>query len=287
MATQLLQPTYGSLAWVRQMIEAGKDEKSIHPVMITPSMATQFLMLNVSNRGIRPKKVEQIRRAIKAGLFRGMNGETIKFKKDGTLGDGQHRLTAIAAEASDVTTYIMFGADQEDIDTVDQGAARTAADIVRLEGGEHAPERAAIARLLIGFEESDGASIGRISSVSNAEIVRRANTDPMIMKAASWASTHGRRAPGLPGSVISFCYYVFSAISVAEAEKYLDQICKGVELKPRDPAMTVRDYLIRRMKNDQRARANKIESIFRGWNAFREGRPFSQVVTTGSLPELV
>lgn len=289
MATVLKQPApeYGSIGWFRESIAVGASEKSMHPVNITPSIATQLLMLNTKNRSIKPRKVEQLRRSLAAGLFRGMNGETIKFKKDGALGDGQHRLTAIAAEGRDVMTYVMFGAEDADIDTVDQGAARTAADIVRLAGGEHAPERAAIGRLLIAYEETGGASLNKRSAISNSEVVRRVDNDPRIMEAAQWVSTYGRRAPGVPGSSVALCYYLFSAIHREDAEKYLIQVCDGVNLQPRDPAMTVRDYLIRRVKKDQRAQAIKLEAILRGWNAFREGRSHASVSTNGTLPELI
>lgn len=280
------QPPYGSLAWIRQMIEEGRAEKSIHPVTITPHIAEQLLQLNVRNRSLREKKIEQFRRMMRSGLWRGLNGETIKIKADGTLGDGQHRLTAMCLEARTEQGYIMFGAEESDIETIDQGSARTAGDIVRLTGADFAMERSAIARLLIAYEESDGSSVGKTSNISNGEIVKRVAEDQKIHDAAAHASRSGRRAPGLPGSVVGFLWYIFSGKHQQDADIYLDQVCNGVGLQLKDPAATVRDYLIRRVNKGQRGRDKKIESVIRGWNAFREGREMSNVVTNGSLPEL-
>lgn len=286
MATQLkqAQPARGSLPWIRLQIEAGKDAKSIHAITITQRIAEQLLLLNTKNRNFKPVKIEQFRRSMRAGFWRGLNGETIKIKADGTLGDGQNRLAAVRDEGTPIETYIMFGATEDDIRTVDQGAARTAGDIIRMEGVESAVEKAAIARLLIAFEGNRPPSIKNANRVSNSEIILRVSSDEQVHEAASFAIAH--RAPGLPGSVVGFLWYAFSNIHHDDAEKYLNQICRGIELRLSDPAATVREYLINRVKNRHQARDRKIEAVIRGWNAFREGRGLDKIVTNGNFPEL-
>ncbi len=278
-------PAYGSLPWFREQIENGKTEKSIFPVKISPRIAEQLLLLNTKNRSFKPVKIEQFRRAMKAGFWRGLNGETIKVKADGSLGDGQNRLAAVRDEGIEVDAYIMFGASEDDIRTVDQGAARTAGDIIRLEGVESAVEKAAIARLLIAYEGNGGTSIAKANRVSNSEIIRRVATDEQVHDAASFAIAH--RAPGLPGSVVGFLYYLFSNIHKDEAETYLNQVCRGIGLDLQAPAATVREYLINRMRSRHQARDKKIEAMLRGWNAYRDGRSLGKIVTNGTLPEMV
>lgn len=289
MATQLLEvqkapPTCGSLAWIRREIEAGASAKSIHPVKINQRIAEQLLQLNTKNRNFKPVKIEQFRRAMRAGFWRGLNGETIKIKADGTLGDGQNRLAAVRDEGVEIDAYVMFGATEDDIRTIDQGAARTAGDIIRMEGVESAVEKAAIARLLIAYEGTGGASIQRANRVSNAEIILRVSEDNRVHDAASFAIAH--RAPGLPGSVVGFLWYIFSAVHHDDAETYLNQVCRGIQLNLKQPAATVREYLINRVRNRHQAREKKIEAMVRGWNAFREHRELGKIVTNGSLPEL-
>lgn len=276
---------YGSLAWFRDQIEAGKDAKSIFPVTITPRIASQLLQLNTKNRNIKPVKVEQFRRAIRAGHWQGLNGETIKIKADGVLGDGQNRLTAAYEEGADIQSYVMFGATDADIRTVDQGAARTAGDVIKMEGVESAIEKAAIARLVIAFEASGGTSIQKSNRVSNSEIILRVARDDFVSEATAWAMAH--RAPGIPASAVGFLWYHFAKIHREDADHYLSQVCRGINLKENDPAARIREYLINRVRDRHRGRDKKIEALMRGWNAFRERRVLGGIVTNGALPELV
>jgi hypothetical protein len=275
----------GSLGWLRNQIAAGAAEKSIHPMKITPRIAEQLLLLNTKNRNFKPVKIEQFRRSMRAGFWRGLNGETIKIKADGSLGDGQNRLAAVRDEGVEIDAYVMFGASDDDIRTVDQGAARTAGDIIRMEGVESAVEKAAIARLLIAYEGSNGTSIGKANRISNSEIILRVTNDNRVHDAASYAIAH--RAPGLPGSAVGFLWYVFASIHRDDAEVFLGQVCRGINLKLNSPGAAVREYLINRVRSRHQARDKKIEAMMRGWCAFRDGRNLTKAVTNGSLPELV
>mgnify|MGYP000517583782 CR=1 FL=1 len=62
--------------------------------LITPQMACEMLKKQRNVRVLKRKEVERYVRALKRGWK--LNGETIKFDKDGYLIDGQHRLTACA-----------------------------------------------------------------------------------------------------------------------------------------------------------------------------------------------
>lgn len=288
MATALNQPVVrGSLPWFREMIALGAEQKwnEPKPVLVTPHIADQLLMLNEHNRRVKPGKLDQYKRAMRAGLWRGANGETLKFKQNGELGDGQHRLMSIRDEGLEVELCFMFGATEQDIRTIDQGTARTAADIDRLNGGEMSESCAAIARMLIAYEASGGSNIGLSSRISNAEVNDRLDYDQVIRDGARWALSH--KAPGLPASAVGFCWYLLSHIHVDDAHTYLMQVCKGVGLTLKDPAATVREYMITRVSLGTKGRAKKIEALLRGWNAYREGRTFSKVVTNGTMPVLI
>lgn len=61
--------------------------------VITPERAAEMLSKNKSNRKINQANVRRIADDMLTGNYK-LNGETIKFYADGTLADGQHRLTA-------------------------------------------------------------------------------------------------------------------------------------------------------------------------------------------------
>ena len=63
---------------------------------ITPPMAALLLGNNGANRKLNKRHVDFLSDQIKSGKWQKI-GQTIVIAKDGTLMDGQHRLTAIVA----------------------------------------------------------------------------------------------------------------------------------------------------------------------------------------------
>lgn len=64
-------------------------------MIVTPEMAKQFLLKNTGNRPIKRCFVDEYKRAFASGDWH-LTHQAIAFASDGTLLDGQHRLTAIA-----------------------------------------------------------------------------------------------------------------------------------------------------------------------------------------------
>jgi hypothetical protein len=66
-----------------------------------------------------------------------LNGEPVKFTKLGQLGDGQNRFKGCVRSGTPFTTFVAFGIADEHFFTMDRGKARTAADVLHLEGVAH------------------------------------------------------------------------------------------------------------------------------------------------------
>lgn len=118
-------------SWLDARIHDGKrgqftEEK---PVSITPVMAEVMLLRNVNNRKIRASKVQSYRRAIREGRWK-VTHQGVAFDIDGVLRDGQHRLTAIAAEGRSVQMAVTFGMDPTSFAVIDTGGVRNAADVL-------------------------------------------------------------------------------------------------------------------------------------------------------------
>ena len=62
---------------------------------VTPRMAREWLKVNTRNRPLRPTHVERLRASFERGEYV-MTHQGIAFCDDGTIADGQHRLTAIS-----------------------------------------------------------------------------------------------------------------------------------------------------------------------------------------------
>jgi hypothetical protein len=100
-------------------------------VTITPEMASQMLCHNTGNREVRDSIVAKYMRIIARGEWK-LTHQGIAFDVDGKLVDGQHRLMAIVRTETAVQMMVTRGVDPETFGVLDQGARRTAADILHL-----------------------------------------------------------------------------------------------------------------------------------------------------------
>jgi hypothetical protein len=64
-------------------------------MQVTPSMARKWLIGNTRNRPLRPLHVQRLKESFERGEYV-MTHQGIAFCNDGTIADGQHRLSAIA-----------------------------------------------------------------------------------------------------------------------------------------------------------------------------------------------
>lgn len=295
MATQVLELTHpakakrpqaGTVHWLNQCIERGKTEVFDEQVILTPGLAQQILARNTNNRAVKVGRLAQLESDVKAGRWR-FNGTAIQIRNDGVLGDGQHRCLAVVNVNISVPTKIGFGLDQAAIDTLDLGVARSPGDIAALHGVEDPVLSAAIARLIIGYRSTDGRSLGRSSTISNPAVQVLLASDPKISESAHFARGEARKVP-VPGSIVGFCHYLLSEVNQRDAEEYLGQLASGAGLAKGDPALTVREFLIRRHGRSIKAtgREKRVEAILRGWVAFREDRKLGSVNFGDSFPEL-
>ena len=101
-------------------------------VNITPDLARKWLLNNKVNRTLSVGRMSQYAYDMKHGKWQ-VNGEAIKFGKDGSLKDGQHRLFAIIKANVTVSSLVIYGLD-ENITIQDRGRNRSVTDSLLLEG---------------------------------------------------------------------------------------------------------------------------------------------------------
>jgi len=279
------KPQAGSIAWLNDCIERGRIAPFAEVTTLTPGVAAELLRRNPDNRSIRPVKLRHFVSDMKRGRW-SLNGETIIISKDGLVNDGQHRCLALVEANTTIPVTIFFGADRETRKTVDQGSVRNASAFLAMDGVPNSVERASIARMVLAYEASDAESLYDSAAFNNSDIYDRALSDPSIAIAARFAASHHKQTkPYAAPSIIGFCLYEFMNIDEDEAQEYMGQVVTGENLRAKDPAKTVRDRLL---AVGRRNNQDKVEIIFRGWNAFRQGRPLAIAkVMNGNLPELI
>ncbi len=107
------------------------------PVMkITPKVAGAILgNRNMQNRSIERRRVQRYISDIVTGQWK-VTGDTIKFNRQGSLIDGQHRLQAVMESGKDANFTVAFGVDDDAVIAIDEGKPRTNLDVARIIGME-------------------------------------------------------------------------------------------------------------------------------------------------------
>ena len=271
--------------WLRQMIEQSNTPRTV-TTDLTPDLAKALLSLNSSNRPIRQVKVSQYARDMAAGRW-ALNGEPIIVATGGHLNDGQHRCIANIDANTAVPVFITFGIDRDTRLTVDQGGARTAGDILGMEGVQNGSLVAAIARMVIAYEQGDQRGLADAKRITSAQIRERAYTDTALGASATFGCTQAKySATFVSGSVVGFVHYCLAKINTAEAESFLTSVCRGENLRIGQPAHTLREKLI---SGGKLSRERKIKLIFQAWNFHRRGMKVraSSMDSTMPLPALI
>lgn len=270
-------------AWLDDRIQRGRDSLFSEEIVLTPVRAELLLELNESNRNLRERAIETYRTDIVNGDWV-LNGESIKLSRDGYLNDGQHRCHAVIRAGRNIRTLITFGLERESRMTVDQGAVRTAGNYLAMGGQKDANHVAAVASFIWQYE-----TLGRLAAGSNqrptkAQVHQTAEDHPRIYDSLLAIPKGGTKVA--TKSVLAFCHYQIArrAGNHAATAFILNLSLGGVEGR-NNPINRVRDRLL---ESGKKMRApEKIELIFRGWNAVRKGRRMDKsVALRGEFPTL-
>lgn len=169
---------------------------------VTPRVAEEWLGKNESNRNLRPPRVAQLVRDMRAGNF-ALTGDSIKFDWNGNLIDGQHRLTAVRDSGVTITIEVLVvrGLAPTVRAVIDTGARRSAGDALRM-AGKNAGTRsmAATIRLLIAVREGSLVRAGDSPrEVTHSEVVGFYDANAELLDyAIAFANRHNRKLNARP-----------------------------------------------------------------------------------------
>lgn len=260
-----------------------KTDKVVKMV-VTPEIAAEMLKRNKSNnRNIRQGKIEQYSREMSDGNWL-LTGQGISFDRNGSLSDGQHRLTACVASQHPFHTIVAFGLNPKGFMKVDSGGARTAADIFHINGVKHCNNQAAATRWveaycrnMIGTARSSnsGLSGGAFGFQATSEDIwgwylKHKDIDLRTDKISLFG-----KSKLMPPSVALAFYTLFCRKSKSQADEYVEKVFSGVGItSKRDPAHAVRQRFIEdRAKVTGRLKGIEAACfLVKGWNATRDGK---------------
>jgi hypothetical protein len=213
---------------------------------ITVNEAKRLLDNNIKNRRITRANVSFIKRALVNGEYK-LNGETIVVAEDGTLLDGQHRLTAVVETGIPMTTFVVRGIDKNNFKTINTGKSRNAADIFSIEGVKNAATIASATRLIMEkFKTNrlvDGN--GRIK-LSNDEIYNfyTLHKDDIDETVEYFTSLYNSEVKILSASFSSAMCFLLSEHSRRYARSFMRELYTGIQETESNCAILLRKRIL-------------------------------------------
>lgn len=142
----------------------GRPEIVTTMTLVTPAMAAAWLENNnKGNRTIRKGDVEAFKAIILGGLWETTH-QGIGFYLDGTLADGQHRLTAISDSGISQWMNVTRNLPMTSVHAIDGGAIRTKLDRLHFAGVSSDTHRVSTCGLLIAQYKAEEAGRDRWST---------------------------------------------------------------------------------------------------------------------------
>lgn len=114
---------------VKSLLHVKPDEECVR-VKITPDVASYILnTCNTTNRPIRRNELSKLERYLKSDQWKFVS-DAISFADDGTLTNGQHRLTACVKTGVPIDVLVAFGVERSS--AIDTGAKRSFSDNLKI-----------------------------------------------------------------------------------------------------------------------------------------------------------
>jgi len=270
----------------REVIPNAIPERVITPtprsqwLTITPEVALMWLNdHNSNNRAIRANHIRNLAADMKAGNWRGLNGEAIRFDTSNRLVDGQHRLWACIEAKTPFQSLVIWDVSPEDYSTIGIGKAKNYADFLGpIHGEKNCLNLAAVLSLVYSWEKgqleqhrSNRPSIQQLNEVRERH--------PELPMSVNYCCNKTALKKVMNVSMASLLYYAASREGFQhKAETFLEKIATGLNLTITDPAFHFRNFAM-----GQRSRKGKFEKtassthelalFIKAWNLFKADKP--------------
>lgn len=238
-------------------------------IEVTPALAEKWLDQNNHNRNLREKAVMAYARDMESGNW-AENGESIKFAKDGTLLDGQHRLQAITLSGVTVRMLVVTGLENGSQETMDDGRKRTLADALHLRGETNAVVLGALLRRALMWDMGQFRNTGAYTP-TNTECLTFLAEHPECRNSAT-AAVALRKPVALPASIVGLTHWVFTRIDAEDAEFFFERLGTGANLPQHHPVLTLRKKAREVSEGPGRVPEDMLLAfVIKAWNAYRDG----------------
>lgn len=240
---------------------------------IAPEDAKKILKNNPNNRVLNHTLIKTIASDIEFGRWR-LNGESIIFAKEGELNDGQHRLLACILANQPFQTSVFFGAERDSRLTVDMGKPRSVGNLLSMEGIPNYNHCASIARMYFLYRlgrYQDGGS----SEITKQKIRQEYFTYQQEIDDSIKAVGHQKFSSIIGVTSICTSFIAIGDVNATNRDEFFEKLISGENIKSGSPILKAREHLMD-MKYKRSSAQQRMEAIFKYWNAWRRGITMSR-----------
>jgi len=259
---------------------------------IGPEKAEEYLKANTKNRNLRKTLVKRYAREMQEGRW-DFNGEALKFDTDGTLLDGQHRLTAVVLAEVELEFLVIRNLHPETRQTIDTGGPRRASDVLTFNGYKnHAASLASAAKYLhshLNGTLTSYASNNREVAATNQEVLDIVQDHSGLEESIEYIYSLNRLRGFYPAGMASFLHFVFRKEDPELADSFFRGLYEGVGLEADTGLYHLRNRLLTVAQSNERLPPkDKIALVAKAWNKTRNDETVKVLRWGGneSFPEI-
>lgn len=248
-------------------------EFTVSVELIGPEEAGAFLLKTDCNpRPVMPNVVERYARVMHDGEWHLGAGFIALCGDHGCLVQGQHTCRSIVASGATIEVVVFRGLTHEAVKALDTGKVRLYSQVLRGEGQINSIQLAAALRMLWIWERGALNDPSMVPALTELEQYRLEH--PGIaesVRAVTAMSVSGLR---FMASASASLHYMAGRVGLPDSrDEFFEQVRNGTNLQDGDPALALRNWLMREATSPRRAKAVvQLAVATKAWNAYVQGR---------------
>lgn len=247
------------------------------PITVTPKLAARWLTKNTCNRPLSQRTVETYAAAMTAKEWQ-LNGDTVRFDRNGNLIDGQHRLHACVKSGKSFSCYVVKDLPPEAFDTIDQGRPRTMADVLARRGEKNYTTLSSALRYIWRVETNkmSGHVMEKFRPQVMDDILKRHPGIRDAVDAVKALHPEGHQIISL--SMVSCFYYIFNKIKPMKNKEFWERIIEGTGLEKSMPEYQLRRRLLSNAQQQAKVDPSVVAAlVVKTWNAASQNKPLQSL----------
>jgi hypothetical protein len=242
----------------------------IKKLLLTPTIAKQYLESNVNNRNVKNRLVTQYANDMINGRWKIDTGETIKISKSGTILDGQHRLLAVIKANLPVYFHIVTDLEESVFDVLDTGSKRNASDVFKIKGAKMDNTLPSIISFYNMLHHGRKYNRDKKGDSTNSALLEQYLKDEQFwyklgLRTMSWYDAFAKILP--PSFIGGFYAYLIDKNEI-KAYEFMNQLCTGINIQ-NDTIYMLRNKLMQDKMSIRKMDVNvRVALVIKTWNSY-------------------